>query len=257
MTNGIFITATDTGVGKTIVSAMIIRALVLKGIKTGVMKPFETGCQRLDNNLIPSDGMFLRSMAEMDDHIDNVTPVRFELPLAPFTASRIEKKSVDMERFFNSFEYLCKKYDFVVVEGAGGILVPITREEGVSDPPVVYMSDIIKKLKLPLIVVSRPTLGTINHTLLTLKYALNEGLRVIGVIINYSNPPGVDISESTNPEIIAELSPVPVLGILPHLTSLDKKNLDRIVSTDCKGILDSIISKITDINPKNAIRDSL
>lgn len=248
MRKGIFITATDTGVGKSIVSALIIRALILRGVKTGAMKPFETGCLRQGDELIPSDGNFLKRMAEMDEDIDLITPVRFELPLAPFVASRLEKKPLEMEKFLSAYEYLQNKYKFIVIEGVGGIHVPIAYEdrEPQSDKrSVIYVSDIIKKIGLPLLIVSRPTLGTINHTLLTVRYALSEGLKVTGIIINYNNPPGTDISEETNPDIIAELSPVPVLGILPHCQSLSIEGLDNVVR-EHKEIFDNIISRITD-----------
>lgn len=250
MSNGIFITATDTGVGKTIVSAMIIRALILKGFKAGAMKPFETGCLVQGNDLIPSDGMFLKEMAEMDDPIDLITPLRFELPLSPLAASRLEKKTIDMQKVFQAYEYLKKKYDFLLVEGAGGILVPVGVKKDSAEKhnhKAIYISDIIKKLDIPIIIVSRPTLGTINHTLLTVKHAINEGLRVIGIIINHNNPPGIDLSEKTNPDIIEELSTAPVLGVAPHLPTLSKEHFDRVVSTSCKDMFDKIVSKITGV----------
>lgn len=248
MSNGIFITATDTGVGKTITSALLARALILRGFKTGVMKPFETGCSTQDNELIPSDGMFLKEMAEVDDPIDLITPVRFELPLSPLAASRLEKRTVDIQKFFQSYEYLKKKYDFLVVEGAGGILVPVGLKNDLGDDykqRAIYISDIIKKMDLPVIIVSRPTLGTINHTLLTVNHAINEGIRVIGIIISHNNPPGIDISEKTNPDIIQELCAAPVLGILPHISDHTKKHFDMVVSSSCKEMFDEIVNKIT------------
>ncbi len=247
MKKGIFITATDTGVGKTVVSGMIIRAMVLRGIKVAAMKPFETGCQRQGGKLVPSDGLFLRDMAEMDDSIDIVTPVRFELPLAPIIASKLEKKPVDLEKFSSAYEYLRNRYNFMVIEGVGGIHVPIAYGKGephFEKLSVIYVSDIIKKLNLPVIIVSRPTLGTINHTLLTVEHALKKGLKVLGIIINYNNAPGADISEETNPHIIAELSPTPVLGILPHCPNFDKDKIDNYVSYQCKEIFEGIINAI-------------
>lgn len=251
MTKGIFITATDTGVGKTIVAAMIARSLILNGLRAGVMKPFETGCLMQNNELIPLDGMFLKEMSEVDDPIDLITPVRFQLPLSPLAASRLEKKTVDIDKIFKSYEYLSKKYDFLVVEGAGGILVPVgIKEDGEAkhEHGAIYISDIIKEFGLPTIVVSRPTLGTINHTLLTVNHAINEGIRVIGIIINYNNPAGIDISEKTNPDIIKELSPVPVLGILPHSSERTKEHFDRVLSSSLKEMFDEIVSKITGRN---------
>ena len=273
MSKGIFITGTDTGVGKTIVSAAIIRALINKGIKVGAMKPIETGCktQRVKGqgskvkDLIPSDGMFLREMAEMDDSIDLVTPIRFELPLAPMVASDIEQRSIDLERIFSAYKFLSQKYEFMVVEGAGGLLVPIKRQsqeledrqqtsnirQRTTDNRLhpksndtrhstpYYFSDLIKDLKLPLIVVARPSLGTINHTLLTIREAERCGLKVCGVIINYSRTPENSIAEKTNPDVLRELNLVPVLAEIPFNEDMSIRSFNDIKIPD--DALDDII----------------
>lgn len=251
MCRGIFITGTDTGVGKTIVSAAIIRALIKRGIKVGAMKPIETGCKKTEDreqktedrieNLIPSDGIFLREMAEMDDNIDLVTPLRFEYPLSPMVASDLEKKPVDLQRVFSAYKKLSKKYEFMVVEGAGGLLVPITKnskQSAVSSQQskkkylkTYFVSDLIKDLQLHIIVVARPTLGTINHTLLTVNQALREGINVRGVIINYHNPSEDSIAEKTNPDVLRELCPVPLLVILPYVEDIKLRTIDKL--SDC------------------------
>jgi dethiobiotin synthetase len=127
--SGYFITGTDTGVGKTIVSAAILRTFIKKGLKVGAMKPIETGCLNKDGVLLPSDGMFLRDMAEMNDSLDIVTPVKFETPVSPLVASRLEDMEIDLERVFKAFENLKKKYDYLIVEGVGGLMVPILKEQ--------------------------------------------------------------------------------------------------------------------------------
>lgn len=246
MSRGIFITGTDTGVGKTIVSALIIRALIKKGIKVGAMKPIETGCirsevrsqkpeARKDNKLlIPSDGMFLKDMAEMGDSIDLITPIRFEEPLAPMVAAELKKRPVDLDKIFSAYDVLSKKYDFMVVEGVGGLLVPITfvqqndsaTERQFKEPSAYFVSDLIRDLKLPVIVVARPILGTINHTLLTVNYALREGINILGVIINFNNPPENNLAEKTNPKVLKELCPVPIIGMLPYIKDITKKNIE-------------------------------
>jgi dethiobiotin synthetase len=237
---GIFITGTDTGVGKTIVSAAIIRALIKKGIRVGAMKPIETGCKKANGKrqtakgkrqgetLIPSDGMFLKEMAEMDDPIDLTTPIRFENPLAPMVASELEKRPVALNKIFSAYKAFSKKYDFMVVEGVGGLLVPILKRQEAKDKgqEVYFVADLIKDLKLPVIVVARPTLGTINHTLLTVNHALREGLNVLGVIINYHMPPVGDIAEKTNPDVLKELCPVPVIGMLPYIKGITLNSID-------------------------------
>ncbi|MBI5212142.1 MAG: dethiobiotin synthase, partial [Nitrospirae bacterium] len=238
MSKGVFITGTDTGVGKTIVSAAIIRALIKKGVKAGAMKPIETGCikargkgQRAKGKgkiLIPSDGMFLKNMAEMNDSIDLITPVRFEHPLAPMVASKIEKRPIEIKKIFDAYKTLSKKYDFMVVEGVGGLLVPIIKRQRAKGKrqEAYFIGDLIREMKLSVIVVARPTLGTINHTLLTVNHALREGLNVLGVIINCHMPLTGDIAGKTNPEVLKKLCPVPIIGMLPYIEDIKKKNIE-------------------------------
>jgi dethiobiotin synthetase len=243
MSRGIFITGTDTGVGKTIVSAAIIRALIKKGIRVGAMKPVETGCKksavssqrsavRKEDDLIPSDGMFLKEMAGMDDSIDLVTPIRFENPLAPMVASELEKIPVEINNIFDAYDVLSKKYDFMVVEGVGGLLVPILKRQEAKGKgqKVYFVADLIKDLELPVIVVARPALGTINHTLLTVNYALREGINVLGVIINFNNPPENSLAEKTNPDVLKELCPVPVIGTMPYISYVTKNNIEDVAA---------------------------
>ena len=225
---GIFITGTDTGIGKTIVSAVLIRSLIKKGLNVGSMKPMETGCRWTEDrkDLIPSDGMFLKEVAEMDDPIDIVTPIRFELPLAPLVASDIEKRGIDLSKVFEAYNILSNKYDFMIVEGVGGLMVPIKR---LSNKRIYYVSDLIRDLKLPAIVVARPSLGTINHTILTINQAFRDGIDVKAVVINYNNPYENTIAEKTNPEVLKELIPVPIIGIIPYMVDISVYNVNRFI----------------------------
>ncbi|MBA4349442.1 MAG: dethiobiotin synthase [Thermodesulfovibrio sp.] len=228
MSKGIFITGTDTDVGKTVVSALIARAFISRGIKVGVMKPVETGCINDKGILIPPDGVFLKKMAQVDDSIDLIVPVRFEHPLAPMVASQLGGTSVEVDRLINAYKNLSNKYDFVVVEGIGGLLVPLTRIGYRGGGSCYFVSDLVKELKLPLIIVTRPTLGTINHTLLTVNHALKENIKVPGIIINCNEPSKDGIAEKTNPGVLKELSPVPVLGIVPYIENITADTLDEI-----------------------------
>ncbi len=225
MKAGYFITGTDTGVGKTIVSAAILRGFIKKGIKVGAMKPIETGCLNKDGILLPSDGMFLRDMAEMNDPLDLVTPIKFENPLSPLAASRLEDIYIDLDRIFRVFETLKKKYDYIIVEGIGGLMVPIFEEQKKKTKSFYFVRDLIKDMGLEVIVVSRPTLGTINHTLLTVEALKNKKIPIKGFIINYSNVIKDDISEKTNPPILREILDIPLLGIIPYLAELNKDNI--------------------------------
>ena len=223
MAKGVFITGTDTGVGKTMIAAGILRALMRKGIKAGAMKPIETGCIRtgdrgqITDDLIPPDALFLREIAGMDDPVNVVAPVRFAHPLAPMVASELEGKPVNLDTLFHSFATLAQKYEFLVVEGAGGLMVPIKMRNGSS---TYYMADLIKELDLPAVIVARAGLGTLNHTLLTVMHALEGGIEVRGVFINSAEPAGNTLAEQTNPDVLKRLCPVPVLGVVPYNAAL-------------------------------------
>lgn len=219
MNQGLFIVGTDTGVGKTVVAASIIKALHAQGIHACGMKPIETGCSRVGSTLYPSDGMFLKKVARMDEHAGFVTPYCFENPVAPSLASEMEGRVIHIPLIREKFQALLERYPAVVVEGIGGILVPIKKD--------YFVMDLIRELSLPLVVVARPSLGTINHTLLTVNYALERGIAVLGVIINFSRPPESTVAENTNPLLLEKLSPVPLIGIFPHLNNLEDEVLEQ------------------------------
>jgi len=226
---GFFITGTDTGVGKTVITAALIKAIGLLGLNVCGMKPIETGCKKTEvrsqksevrnDLLIPSDGMFLIDIAGTNESIELITPVRFANPLAPLPASELEGISVDFQKIQKAYTELSKKYDIVIVEGIGGLLVPITKD--------YFVLDLAKDFGLPLIIVSRPGLGTINHTMLTVNCAIKEGLNVAGIIINYSHPPEGTLAEDTNPKIITQISPVPIIGIFPYLENFESDTIEK------------------------------
>ncbi|MBM3253772.1 MAG: adenosylmethionine--8-amino-7-oxononanoate transaminase [Candidatus Omnitrophica bacterium] len=221
MRKGIFITSTDTGVGKTIITSIIARGLINKGIDVGVMKPIQTGGR--------TDSKFLVKMTGIKDSHSLINPFFAKAPLAPIVAFKLEKRNIDIERIKSAFEELSSKHQFMVVEGIGGILVPIKYNYSVLD--------LIVDLDLPVIIVSRPGLGTINHTLLTIKVARDYGIEVIGVIINNFAKKGV--CEKTNPSVISRLGNVPILGEIPHIDSIDLKRLSQISrKIDLDRILD-------------------
>lgn len=222
MTKGFFVTGTDTGVGKTVITGALIKAMQARGLKACGMKPIETGCRHVGEALHPSDGLFLKEIAGMDEDLNDITPLRFETPAAPLTASEIEGRELDIGIIKDKFNLLSQKYSFIVVEGLGGILVPIKKDYSVLD--------LIKELQLPLLIVSRPSLGTINHTLLTVNYALKEGINVAGIIINFNKPSDGTISEQTSPDIIKRLSRAPVIGIFPYLNNLNAGTIEKAAS---------------------------
>ncbi|MCX7760954.1 MAG: dethiobiotin synthase [Hydrogenothermaceae bacterium] len=192
MKKQLFITATDTGVGKTTVSAGLCKLLKDIGVNVGYFKPVETGVEE-----VPSDVKLLTDITGQP--IEEAILYSFKNPLAPYPASKIENKKIDINKIIDHYNYLRDKYDFLIVEGAGGVYVPIVK--GYS-----YV-DLIKDLNIPVLLVARAKLGTINHTLLTIK-AL-EGCNIVGIVMNGFS--GDDISENTNPEVIEELSGIKVI----------------------------------------------
>jgi dethiobiotin synthetase len=219
MVKGFFVTGTDTEVGKTVVSGALLRVLSSFGLQVCGMKPVETGCKRQGSMLIPADGLFLKNISEVDEALDDLAPYCFEPPLAPMVASWEEKKDIDELWLERSFDRLSDKYDALVVEGIGGLLVPITRDTSVAD--------IARGFGLPVIVVASPFLGTINHALMTVECAIMSGLDVAGIIINYHRAPEDTLAEQTNPGVLEDLMPVPVIGILPYLKEIDKFSLEK------------------------------
>ncbi len=219
MNKGFFVTGTDTGVGKTVIAAAMIKVIRALGMSVCAMKPVETGCPRVGNTLYPSDGMFLKKAAAMEETIDHITPFCFETPAAPSLASEIEGKPVNVESIVEEFQSLKERHRAVVVEGVGGIMVPIKRD--------YFVLDLIRDLELPVIVVSRPSLGTLNHTLLTVNYALKEGIKVSGIVINFTRPPDVTVAENTTPMMLQQLSQVPVMGTFPYLDDLEDGTIEK------------------------------
>jgi dethiobiotin synthetase len=205
---GIFITGTDTGVGKTYVGTGIAATLRASGVDVGVLKPVETGCALRRGRLVPSDALHLARAAGTEDPLDLINPYRFRLPLAPSVAAALDRKRINVNRIKKAFRDLVQRHDFLIVEGAGGIMVPLAGK--------YLYRDLAADLGLPVLVVARPGLGTINHTLLTLSALRSAKAPVSGIVINHSTKERRGLAERTSPQVITRLSGVPVLGIVRH-----------------------------------------
>lgn len=212
---GLFITGTDTGVGKTMISGAIARFLVSNGVDCGVMKPIETGCRMGKQGLIPRDGSYLKRATRSKDPLDLITPCRFRQPLSPYAAVlQGEKNTLSFSEIQKACDTLFERHDFLVVEGAGGLLVPLTRR--------LMMIDLIRLLNLPVLLVARNGLGTLNHTLLTLRQGESHGLSFFGVVLNRTSGKN-EPSEATNLKILSEQSGVPIFGPLPFLKTTGER----------------------------------
>ena len=205
---GVFVTGTDTGCGKTRVGCAVARAWRAAGRRVRVLKPVETGCERLGGGEpAPADARALAEAAGDDAPLDRLCPYRLELPAAPEVAARAAGVEIRLDRIAAALARAREDADCVLVEGAGGLLVPLA--------PGLDMAGLAAALDLPLLVVARAALGTINHTRLTLEAARARGLRVAGVAVSHTTP-GLPGAERRNLDRLIEDLPAPFLGELPH-----------------------------------------
>ncbi len=205
----LFVVGTDTNIGKTLVAAGLARMLANRGIKVGVMKPVGSG------GIPNADGKFLQMAAKLPDSaFPGIVPVQYRQELSPYVAAWKEG-DVPLKKIDKSFKKAKRKYDCMIVEGIGGVLVPITRD--------FFATDWLTKWKLPALVVARAGLGTINHTLLTVSALQFRKVKILGVILNGSK--GKDLSEKTNVTALSRLLKVPIYGPLKfnpkYQTNLD------------------------------------
>ena len=217
MSKGIFITGTDTGAGKTFVTATLAAYLRDAGYRVGVMKPAETGCEDSDGKLIPADALRLKDASGCAEPIEKICPYRFAEPLAPSIAAERAGVAIDIDHLLAVYDEISSSHDVTLVEGAGGLLVPLL-------PGYTY-ADFARVFKLPILIVAANRLGAINHLLLTLEHASCKGLRTLGYVLNrISNE--TSLAADTNREVLSNLSGVPCLGEFPFVESVEsRKNL--------------------------------
>lgn len=203
----IFITGTDTHVGKTVVTTAIGLALKKLGLRTGIMKPVETGIKVTDGEF-QADSSRLHRLLAVEAPYEWVTPYQFLDPVAPLAASRKVNQPIDFELIKNRYQQLSSECDFFFVEGAGGVMVPLTEQETVLG--------LIEFLQVPCIVVCRSILGAVNHCLLTLEALRHRKIPILAIVLNHVMDPSTSETEqlqiSSTVQLIREFSKVPVLG---------------------------------------------
>lgn len=228
MGKGLFITGTDTGVGKTFVAGLLASLLRARGIDVGVMKPVETGCPWRDGRLEPQDALYLKERAGAADPLDEICPYALEMPAAPSVAAEAAGVAIDLDRIAGWFRDLNARHQLTLVEGAGGLMVPLTDKADTTH--------LVQKLRIPILVVTRTSLGTINHTLLTCHWARQKRLSILGVVLNSSTGPPTP-AEEANLEALAARLPTPLLGRIPYFpeASYDLSRVQE--SLDMDGLL--------------------
>ena len=199
------------------------------------MKPLATSSKIYSNDNNSQDTAILAKAANIREPDQILNPVFFPIPASPLMAAEILNKTINLKTVIKKFNSLNEKYDFILVEGIGGIMVPITTR--------VSLQDIIRKMNLPIIIVSRTKLGSINHTILTINACKETKIPIIGVIFNQM-PKHPDIVESLTPKYIEKLTQVKTISIIP---SMDKCNFKKIGSYLGKNaIIKNLISDLTD-----------
>jgi dethiobiotin synthetase len=203
---GLFVTGTGTGVGKTFVAASIARTLAAAGRRVGVYKPAASGCRWVEGKLLSDDALALWEAAGRPGELEQVCPQRFAAPLAPHLAARAEGREIDAALLRRGLDPWLACSEIVVVEGAGGLLSPLTDDE--------YVADLAADFGWPLVVVAANVLGTIHQTLAALVVAatFRDGLDVAGVVLNQSCSEPPDESCRSNLEQLRKRCVPPVLA---------------------------------------------
>ncbi|SFD63200.1 dethiobiotin synthetase [Paenibacillus catalpae] len=205
---GLFVTGTDTGVGKTILTAAIAAVLRAEGVNVGVWKPVQSGASTGSGM---TDAERLLQLTGIRERPEAVAPFTFEAPLTPVLAAKQSGVTLSLKELISAGAPLVDRYQALIVEGAGGVAVPLTDD--------ALMADFISELRLPALIVARSGLGTINHTLLTASYLKQLGVPLIGVIMNDCTEPDDDPSIAANAELIESYGGLKVLGRFPLLSA--------------------------------------
>lgn len=209
----IFVTGTDTGVGKTVITAGMAGVLQSLGFTVGVFKPIQAGLDPENPNYLTS--IDLNFAVNVDSNIFTKCSYILKTPAAPVVSARIDGVEIDLNVILRDYRMLSDQCDFVLVEGAGGISVPISPDKTVKD--------LILALDLPVLMVARPDLGTINHTVLSIEYANKYNMDMLGIVIS-GYPEGTqDIAVKTAPQIIEVFSRAEILGIVPEIAGITEK----------------------------------
>ena len=242
---GIFITGTDTNVGKTMIAAALAWLIRRMGVNVGVMKPFAAAQKVFSNRYKSMDAAILAKAAHVRDADEEINPFFYQVPAAPVMAARLVNQSTpSVLAAVKAFNKIASKHDFMIVEGIGGIMVPLRRE--------AYVADLAKALKLPTIIVARSKLGTLNHIILTVKICRYYRLNVQGIIIN-GVPDRNGIVQKDLVSTIEELTDVQVLCVTPRIKNITYKtlgsyikkrvNMDIIIGKQKEKLVSSVVDK--------------
>jgi len=181
MSKNLFITGTGTDVGKTYVTGLIVKTLIKNGINAAYYKAAMSGNERrMDGSLIPGDALHIKEVSGIKQSLEEMCPYVYETAVSPHLASRMEGNPVEMEQVLKGFDNICRKYDYVTVEGSGGILCPLR-----FDTQKIWLEDFIRARNLNCLIVADAGLGTINSVVLTVEYMKSHYISVKGILFNH------------------------------------------------------------------------
>lgn len=224
MAKSIFITGTGTDVGKTFVTGLIVKKLKENGINAAYYKAAMSGNDRTaEGTLIPGDALHVRTVSGISQPLEEMCPYLYETAVSPHLASRIEGNPVSMKEVKKGFEAVCEKYDFVTMEGSGGILCPVCFDER-----EIWLEDVIRELKLSSLIVADAGLGTINSVVLTVEYMRSRKLPVQGILFNRFHPG--DRMEEDNLRMCEYRTRLPVLACVEDGSEELKIDIERLIS---------------------------
>lgn len=205
MTKGLFITATGTDVGKTFVTALLIKKLRQAGVNAGYYKAALSGAVRSGERLIPGDADYVKRIAGIETPLENMVSYIYETAVSPHLAAELEGNPVELEKVMADYRHVSSLHHCITVEGSGGILCPVRRN-------TYMLEDLIKAMGLGIVIVAPAGLGTINDTILTIEYAKSREIPVKGVILNWFH--AGDRMEEDNRSFIEAYTGIPVLACL-------------------------------------------
>jgi len=231
---GVFIIGTDTEIGKTTIAAGLGNLLIKNGLRVGVMKPFAADSKQYSKTYHSKDTKILKEATNSQEHNDIINPFFYDIPSAPYLVSKIQDKSkqINAKKILEIFLALTKKNDFIIVEGMGGLMVPLTKN--------LYIADIVKMLNIPVILIMSNKIGTINHIVMTSFLCRHYKLNVIGIIINNIfnlKERKFRMVNAVLPETVNELTGYPILAVIPYIKSPNKDKIAKFLKNTSMGKL--------------------
>jgi dethiobiotin synthetase len=211
--SGLFVVGTDAGVGKTLIAGAIAKILTDSGKKVGVFKPIATGCKRRWEGRISRDAEFLACCANSDLSLSTINPVGYATEAVPVVAAARERQPIDFDKIATAYKDICENSDLVIVEGPGGVRVPLTAE--------IDLIDLAAEFELPVIIVASLNKAAVNQTLMTIDCVRAANLKIAGVVVNGYSGTEVTLAEDSAPEVISQCGAAAVLAVVPFDETLD------------------------------------